>query len=221
MHASRSSCRRAPIRSKPGAHMLIADGQWREAAPDLLCSFYLFDDDTLEGARLAWKLLSGREGVERRYWAREGGKWLKAAERPPPGGHHQPSTGANRRPPVMAVNAAPFRLSNRMPPAATSPARSPRCWEEAGLRVVASSASTDPRACSRASMLVTRSGRFTTTCVRSSTSCGRRSWCRSSKARTRSPVPPSDGRDNPAQADERTIRKPGGVDRGQFGPRLG
>ena len=25
---------------------------------------------------LAWKLLAGREGVERRYWAREGGKWV-------------------------------------------------------------------------------------------------------------------------------------------------
>jgi len=37
----------------------------------------LFDDATLEAARLAWKLLAGREGVERRYWAREGSKWVK------------------------------------------------------------------------------------------------------------------------------------------------
>ena len=60
-------------------NMLIADGEWREAALTYDRSFYLFDDATLEGARLAWKLLAGREGVERRYWAHEGGKWVKKA----------------------------------------------------------------------------------------------------------------------------------------------
>jgi DNA polymerase-3 subunit chi len=60
-------------------NMLIADGQWREAALSYDRSFYLFDSATLEGARLAWKLLSGREGVERRYWAQEGGKWVNKA----------------------------------------------------------------------------------------------------------------------------------------------
>ena len=60
-------------------NMLIADGVWREAALTYDRSFYLFDDDTLEGARLAWKLLAGREGIERRYWAQEGGRWIKKA----------------------------------------------------------------------------------------------------------------------------------------------
>jgi len=60
-------------------NMLIADGIWREAALNYDRSFYLFDDATLEAARLAWKLLAGRDGVERRYWAREGGKWVKKA----------------------------------------------------------------------------------------------------------------------------------------------
>jgi len=60
-------------------NMLIADGQWREAALAYDRAFYLFDDATLEEARLAWKLLSGREGVERRYWAQEDGKWVKKA----------------------------------------------------------------------------------------------------------------------------------------------
>ena len=60
-------------------NMLIADGQWREAALAYDRVFYLFDDQTLEGARLAWKLLAGREAVERRYWAREGDKWVKKA----------------------------------------------------------------------------------------------------------------------------------------------
>ena len=58
-------------------NMLIADGQWRDAGLAYDRAFYLFDADTLEGARLAWKLLSGREGVERRHWAEEGGKWVK------------------------------------------------------------------------------------------------------------------------------------------------
>jgi DNA polymerase-3 subunit chi len=60
-------------------NMLIADGTWREAALSYDRSFYLFDNVTLEGARLAWKLLAGREGVERRYWAQENGKWVKKA----------------------------------------------------------------------------------------------------------------------------------------------
>jgi DNA polymerase-3 subunit chi len=60
-------------------NMLIADGTWREAALTYDRSFYLFDGATLEGARLAWKLLAGREGVERRYWAQENSKWVKKA----------------------------------------------------------------------------------------------------------------------------------------------
>lgn len=59
-------------------NMLIADGQWREAALGCDRAFYLFDAATLEGARLAWKLLAGRDGVERRYWAQDdGGKWVE------------------------------------------------------------------------------------------------------------------------------------------------
>ena len=69
----------SPDAPNQARNMLIADGLWREAALTYDRSFYLFDSDTLEGARLAWKLLAGREGVERRYWAREGGKWVKKA----------------------------------------------------------------------------------------------------------------------------------------------
>jgi DNA polymerase-3 subunit chi len=60
-------------------NMLIADGQWREAALGYDRAFYLFDDAALEGARLAWKLLAGREGVERNFWAREEGRWVQKA----------------------------------------------------------------------------------------------------------------------------------------------
>jgi DNA polymerase III subunit chi len=60
-------------------NILIADGQWRDAALGYERAFYLFDTATLEGARLAWKLLAGREGVERNYWALEDGRWTKKA----------------------------------------------------------------------------------------------------------------------------------------------
>jgi DNA polymerase-3 subunit chi len=64
----------APNRAR---NMLIADGEWRDAALAYDRAFYLFDGQSVEGARLAWKLLSGREGIERRYWANEGGKWVQ------------------------------------------------------------------------------------------------------------------------------------------------
>ncbi|MEA1071335.1 DNA polymerase III subunit chi [Sphingomonas sp. LY160] len=60
-------------------NMLIADGEWREAALGYDRAFYLFDDVTLEGARMAWKLLAGRDGVERNFWALEAGRWTKKA----------------------------------------------------------------------------------------------------------------------------------------------
>ena len=60
-------------------NMLIADGTWREAALSYDRSFYLFDSATLDGARLAWKLLAGRDNVERRYWAQIDGRWKQQA----------------------------------------------------------------------------------------------------------------------------------------------
>ena len=69
----------SPDAPNQARNMLIADGQWREAALTYDRSFYLFDHNTLGGARLAWKLLAGRDGVERRYWAKEAGRWVKKA----------------------------------------------------------------------------------------------------------------------------------------------
>jgi DNA polymerase-3 subunit chi len=60
-------------------NMLIADGQWRDSALAYDRAFYLFDAATLDEARLAWKLLAGREGVERRYWAQVDGRWQQQA----------------------------------------------------------------------------------------------------------------------------------------------
>ena len=58
-------------------NMLIADGKWREAALSYDRSFFLFDDANLKEARATWKSLATREGVERRYFARQDGKWVK------------------------------------------------------------------------------------------------------------------------------------------------
>jgi DNA polymerase-3 subunit chi len=69
----------ATVAPNDARNLLIADGQWREAALHFDRAFYLFDEATLEGARQAWKLLSGRDGVERNYWALDGGKWVKKA----------------------------------------------------------------------------------------------------------------------------------------------
>ena len=61
-------------------NMLIADGKWRDAALAFDRAFHLFDSSTIEDSRLAWKLLAGREGVERRYWAQdESGRWKQQA----------------------------------------------------------------------------------------------------------------------------------------------
>jgi DNA polymerase-3 subunit chi len=68
---------RTPDAPNLARNMLIADGIWRDSALSYDRSFFLFDSATLDGAREAWKSLAAREGVERRYWAREGGKWVK------------------------------------------------------------------------------------------------------------------------------------------------
>ncbi|HWU92929.1 MAG TPA: DNA polymerase III subunit chi [Sphingomicrobium sp.] len=60
-------------------NILIADGEWRDAALAYDRAFHLFDAATLDGARLAWKLLAGRDGVERRYWAQNEGRWTQQA----------------------------------------------------------------------------------------------------------------------------------------------
>jgi DNA polymerase-3 subunit chi len=62
-----------------GARFLaLADGRWREEAPDFARTFLLFDDTTLEAARGVWRQLRDREGVERHFWKQQGGRWTEA-----------------------------------------------------------------------------------------------------------------------------------------------
>jgi DNA polymerase-3 subunit chi len=58
-------------------NIALADGRWREEALHFERTFYFFDLDGVEGARGVWRNLNAREGLERRYWRQEGGKWVQ------------------------------------------------------------------------------------------------------------------------------------------------
>jgi DNA polymerase-3 subunit chi len=55
--------------------VVIADGNWRPIEKDFDRIFYLFAPSRTDNARAAWRSLS--EGVERRYWKQDGGKWVQ------------------------------------------------------------------------------------------------------------------------------------------------
>ena len=69
----------SPVAANKARNMLIADGEWREAATGFARTFYLFDESTIATARAAWSGLAGREAVERRYWALAEGRWTQKA----------------------------------------------------------------------------------------------------------------------------------------------
>ncbi|MFN3470149.1 MAG: DNA polymerase III subunit chi [Novosphingobium sp.] len=54
-------------------YMALADGVWREGTFDRV--FLLFPPARIDDARGCWRMLGQREGVERRYWRQDGGKW--------------------------------------------------------------------------------------------------------------------------------------------------
>ena len=57
-------------------NVALVDGVWRDAALDFDRAFHFFDEGSLREARLAWKALADRDGVERRYWKQsDAGKW--------------------------------------------------------------------------------------------------------------------------------------------------
>ena len=53
----------------------LIDGKWREEALGFDSAFYLFAPDATDNARAAWRALGSKDGVERRYWKQDGGKW--------------------------------------------------------------------------------------------------------------------------------------------------
>ncbi|WP_082730464.1 MULTISPECIES: DNA polymerase III subunit chi [Sphingomonas] len=68
-----------PTAANGARHILIADAVWRDEALGFDRAFHLFDDSVIADARAAWKGLSGREGVERRYWKQGARGWEQAA----------------------------------------------------------------------------------------------------------------------------------------------
>ncbi|KQN26248.1 DNA polymerase III subunit chi [Sphingomonas sp. Leaf33] len=61
-------------------NVALVDGVWRDEALTFDRAFHFFDDDSVGAARVAWKGLADREGVERRYWKQDdGGRWTQAA----------------------------------------------------------------------------------------------------------------------------------------------
>ena len=61
-------------------NVALVDGVWREEALGFDRAFHFFDADRIAEARIAWKGLAEREGVERRYWKQtETGRWEQAA----------------------------------------------------------------------------------------------------------------------------------------------
>lgn len=58
-------------------NIALADGRWREEALNFERTFYFFDMEGVEEARTVWRNLGGREGLDRRYWRQDNGKWVQ------------------------------------------------------------------------------------------------------------------------------------------------
>ncbi len=57
--------------------LAIANGVWRDSEALFQRTFYMFDDASLQPARECWRMLGKREGVDRRFWKQQGGKWVE------------------------------------------------------------------------------------------------------------------------------------------------
>jgi len=58
-------------------YLALADGVWRDPGGRFERVFLLFDDATVQPARACWRMLGELEGVERRFWKQDGGKWVE------------------------------------------------------------------------------------------------------------------------------------------------
>ena len=66
-----------PIAANNAKFIALADGEWRDAALEYDRAFYLFPPSHIDNARAAWRALRDNEGVERRYWKQDNGKWVQ------------------------------------------------------------------------------------------------------------------------------------------------
>lgn len=69
-----------PEAANGARHIALVDGVWREEALGFDRAFHFFDETRIGEARVAWKGLADRDGVERNYWKQnDAGRWEKAA----------------------------------------------------------------------------------------------------------------------------------------------
>jgi DNA polymerase-3 subunit chi len=69
-----------PAPTNSARNIALADGLWRDEALTFDRAFHFFDEDRIAEARVAWKALSDRDGIERRYWKQnDAGRWEQAA----------------------------------------------------------------------------------------------------------------------------------------------
>ena len=66
-----------PAAANEARFIALADGQWRDQAFAFERAFLIFGEDTLQAARDCWRMLGTRDGVERRFWKQDGGKWVE------------------------------------------------------------------------------------------------------------------------------------------------
>jgi DNA polymerase III subunit chi len=53
----------------------LVDGLWRAEALGFERTFLFFDENSIAGARIAWRDLGLVEDCERHYWKQDGGRW--------------------------------------------------------------------------------------------------------------------------------------------------
>ena len=53
----------------------LADGAWRDGLDAFERVFLVFGPAEIDGARGCWRMLGERDGVERKFWVQDGGKW--------------------------------------------------------------------------------------------------------------------------------------------------
>ena len=64
-----------PEAANGAKYVALADGVWRDGLDAFERVFLLFGPAEIEGARGCWRMLGERDGVERKFWVQDGGKW--------------------------------------------------------------------------------------------------------------------------------------------------
>ena len=69
-----------PEAANGARNIAFADGLWREEGLAFDRVFHFFDEERILEARVAWKALADRDGIERHYWKQnDGGGWVQAS----------------------------------------------------------------------------------------------------------------------------------------------